>query len=59
MPLVRSDAVGYVGDDMAWEAHLAICIEDAEGDGVRGVRFNGPVAVIPAVAAAVDRVKAT
>jgi hypothetical protein len=49
VPLVGSQGVGHVGDDLARETHLAVLVDEGEGDAGRGVGDNSPVAVIPAV----------
>lgn len=49
VPVVRGEGVGHVGDDLAGEAHLAVIIDQREGDAGGSVGDNGPVAVVPAV----------
>lgn len=49
VPLVRSQGVGHVGDDLAGETLLAVLVDEGEGDAVGGVRDYGPVAPVPAV----------
>jgi hypothetical protein len=49
VPVVRGEGVGYVGDDFAGEALLAVVVDEGEGDAVGGVGDDGPVAPVPAV----------
>jgi hypothetical protein len=49
VPGVGAQGVGHVGDDLAGEALLAGRVDKGEGDAVRGVGNDGPVAPVPAV----------
>jgi hypothetical protein len=49
VPGVGREGVGHVGDDFAGEAHLAVVVDEGEGDAVGGVGVDGPVAEVPAV----------
>jgi len=56
VPGVRCHGVSDVAHNLAWEALLAVGIDNGKGDGVFGVRHNGEVTVVPAIWTAVQSV---
>ena len=60
VPLKWREAVRNVGNHFTGEAHpeATVWVDKAKGDGVRSVRSDRPVAVVPAIAATVQGVEA-
>ena len=58
VPLVRCYGVRDICNHVAWEAFFPIGIDKVKGNGIDSVSDDGPVAVVPAVAATVEGVEA-
>ena len=56
---MRRQSVRDIRNDLTWEAFLHVIVHKVESDGVGSMSNDSPVAVVPAIAASMKRIKAS